>query len=158
MDSSTFNEAYTFEQELTHLLISVCWLLFINFSCHLFEATPQQGGPSREETLCRLPFPPAPTLFKLLSMSKSWHFENCALMTAAACVRVYLFVQMCVNKWLKVMLNKINSCESEFVYITAQRGRTRDTFIFLIWIVTRSDLWFRNHNPILRSIINTVWA
>ena len=41
--SNTINEPYTFEQELTHLPIPVCWFLFINFSCHLFEATPQQG-------------------------------------------------------------------------------------------------------------------
>lgn len=60
--TNTINEPYTFEQALTHLLILVCWFLFINLSCHLLEATPQQEGPSREATLCSLPLPPAPTL------------------------------------------------------------------------------------------------
>lgn len=75
--------------------------------------------------------------FKFPSTQKSWHFENCEQVTEAACVRTYLsvqmrmFVQMCVNKWLKVMFSKINSWELEFVYITA-RVLTWDGSMFLI--------------------------
>lgn len=50
--SNTINEPDTFEQELTHLLILVCWFLFI-FFCHLFEATPQQGVQAGKQ-LCAL--------------------------------------------------------------------------------------------------------
>lgn len=159
--SNTINEPYTFEQELTHLLILVCWFLFIAFSCHLLEATPQQGGPSREATLCRLPLPPALTLpdtfaslafqggavsFALEPMrpfSSSRQRKRADILRTAskwqeaACVRIDLSVQMCmfvqmrVNKWLKVMFSKINSWELDFVYITA-RVLTRDGSVFLI--------------------------
>ena len=61
IQSDTINEPNIFEQELTQLLIPICWLLFV-FWCYLFEATPQQGGPGREATLCHQPLPPAPTL------------------------------------------------------------------------------------------------
>lgn len=44
------------------------------------------------------------------------------------CLRV--FVQTHVNKWLKVMFNKINSWEPGFVYITA-RALTRQIYLSL---------------------------
>lgn len=86
MHSNTINEPNTFEQELTHPLIPVCWLLFI-FACHLFEATPQWGGgPGREATLCRLPLPPALTL---PDSFPSFAFQGRTILKGTFCLSTY---------------------------------------------------------------------
>lgn len=60
--SNTINEPPTPLNRNLHIcLLQRADFCLLKFSCRLFEATPQQGGPSRESTLCRLPLPPSLT-------------------------------------------------------------------------------------------------
>lgn len=105
MHGDTINEPNTFEQELTHLLIPVCWLLFIR-SCHLFEAAAQRGGPGREASLGRLPLPPALKLCaNLASPFSRWRHVGkrsrlCRGRRESLCVAVsvkqHIFSDLCV--------------------------------------------------------------
>lgn len=121
MHGDTINEPNTFEQELTHLLIPVCWLLFIR-SCHLFEAAAQRGGPGREASLGRLPLPPALKLYRKLGfafikaapcwkkgalVSRTTRIALCC----CECKVAYILRSMCVN-WLHVC---------EYIFFSLQR-------------------------------------